>query len=219
MFTNKTKHALEFTKMHNMTYMKLQQGTESAYSLESCNLLVLSPAKERLHMHAAANESSTKETYALVTLYTLPPWWCASAVQPFQYSVIGSDRTSLLPCCRSQWRWSLGETAINAEIPEILLLHAGMQCGICQGSCNPSRSVLWPPSAGRPNLQIRVNLQCLQHEVWDSGAIIPQTIFRKDGLVLCTKSSSQYEKYHMEGEFLQWLYLVLTPGNLACTKN
>lgn len=73
MFTNKTKHALEFTKMHNMTYMKLQQGTESAYSLESCNLLVLSPAKERLHMHAAANESSTKETYALVTLYTLPP--------------------------------------------------------------------------------------------------------------------------------------------------
>ena len=68
MFTNKTKHALEFTKMHNMTYMKLQQGTESAYSLESCNLLVLSPARERLHVHAAANESSTKETYVLVTL-------------------------------------------------------------------------------------------------------------------------------------------------------
>lgn len=55
------KHALEFTKMDNMTYMKLQQGTESAYFLESCNLLVLSPTRGRLHMHAP-NETSTEET-------------------------------------------------------------------------------------------------------------------------------------------------------------
>ncbi len=75
----------------------------------------------------------------------MPPWWCASAVQPFQYSVIGSDRTSLLPCCHSQWRWSLHHCCWRNSHQSMQKFQKSFCCSICQGSCNPSRSVLWSP--------------------------------------------------------------------------